>query len=124
MGCCKNFKARYCRASTICKKILVIQNIKCFIILLFKIFLLMLFTTTCFQSPITYFYFQLKNFKCGDCGYTCYLKTDLERHIMNVHDKFRSPCPSCGKKYSDLRQHIRVVHEGAKVMIHHHRSLD
>merc|ERR1712203_183651 len=58
---------------------------------------------------------QLKNFKCGDCGYTCYLKTDLERHIMNVHDKFRSPCPSCGKKYSDLRQHIRVVHEGAKV---------
>ena len=36
---------------------------------------------------------------------------------MNVHDKFRSPCPSCGKKYSDLRQHIRVVHEGAKVMI-------
>ena len=74
-------------------------------------------TTTC--SPIslniTSFYFQLKNFKCGDCGYTCYLKTDLERHIMNVHDKFRSPCPSCGKKYSDLRQHIRVVHEGAKV---------
>ena len=79
---------------------------------------LIFFTTTCFQSPITYFYFQLKNFKCGDCGYTCYLKTDLERHIMNVHDKFRSPCPSCGKKYSDLRQHIRVVHEGAKVMIH------
>ena len=74
----------------------------------------MLFTTTCFQ---TYFYFQLKNFKCGDCGYTCYLKTDLERHIMNVHDKFRSPCPSCGKKYSDLRQHIRVVHEGAKVTL-------
>ena len=36
---------------------------------------------------------------------------------MNVHDKFRSPCPSCGKKYSDLRQHIRVVHEGAKVMM-------
>ena len=77
----------------------------------------MLFTTTCFQ---TYFYFQLKNFKCGDCGYTCYLKTDLERHIINVHDKFRSPCPSCGKKYSDLRQHIRVVHEGAKVTIQFH----
>jgi len=57
---------------------------------------------------------QVKNYKCGDCGYSCYLKTDLERHILNVHDRFRSPCPTCGKKYSDLRQHIRIVHEGAK----------
>lgn len=58
---------------------------------------------------------QLKNFKCGDCGYRCYLKTDLERHITNVHDKCRTPCPICGKKYSDLRQHIRLVHEGHKL---------
>ena len=58
---------------------------------------------------------QVKNFKCAECGYSCYLKTDLERHINNVHDKFRSPCPVCGKKYSDLRQHVRIVHEGAKV---------
>ena len=29
--------------------------------------------------------------------------------------QFRSPCPVCGKKYSDLRQHVRIVHEGAKV---------
>ena len=58
---------------------------------------------------------QVKNFKCTECGYSCYLKTDLERHINNVHDKFRSPCPICGKKYSDLRQHVRIVHEGAKV---------
>ena len=34
---------------------------------------------------------------------------------MNVHDKFRTPCPICGKRYSDLRQHIRLVHEGHKV---------
>ena len=61
------------------------------------------------------FPFQVKNFKCAECGYSCYLKTDLERHINNVHDKFRSPCPVCGKKYSDLRQHVRIVHEGAKV---------
>jgi len=58
---------------------------------------------------------QIKNYKCGDCGYSCYLKTDLERHIMNVHDKFRTPCPICGKRYSDLRQHIRLVHEGHKL---------
>jgi len=58
---------------------------------------------------------QLKNYKCGDCGYSCYLKTDLERHILNVHDKCRTPCPICGKRYSDLRQHIRLVHEGHKL---------
>jgi len=58
---------------------------------------------------------QIKNYKCGDCGYSCYLKTDLERHIMNVHDKNRTPCPICGKRYSDLRQHIRLVHEGHKL---------
>jgi hypothetical protein len=60
---------------------------------------------------------KVKNFKCGDCGYSCYLKTDLERHISNVHDKHRSPCGVCGKKYSDLRQHVRIVHEGAKVRL-------
>jgi hypothetical protein len=30
---------------------------------------------------------QVKNYECGECGYSCYLKTDLERHILNVHDK-------------------------------------
>jgi len=58
---------------------------------------------------------EIKNYKCGDCGYSCYLKTDLERHILNVHNKFRTPCPICGKRYSDLRQHIRLVHEGHKL---------
>ena len=41
--------------------------------------------------------------------------SDLERHVSNVHDKHRTPCLICGKKYSDLRQHVRIVHEGAKV---------
>ena len=59
--------------------------------------------------------FQLKNYKCAACGYSCYLKTDLERHLTNVHQKQRTPCPVCGKRYSDLRQHIRLVHEGHKV---------
>ena len=59
--------------------------------------------------------FQLKNYKCAACGYSCYLKTDLERHLTNVHQKHRTPCPVCGKRYSDLRQHIRLVHEGHKV---------
>ena len=65
----------------------------------------------------------MKNFKCGDCGYSCYLKTDLERHISNVHDKHRSPCGVCGKKYSDLRQHVRIVHEGAKVRLNNNNKI-
>ena len=31
-------------------------------------------------------HFQLKNYKCAACGYSCYLKTDLERHITNVSE--------------------------------------
>ena len=60
---------------------------------------------------------QVKNYKCAECGYSCYLKTDLERHLTNVHQKQRTACPVCGKRYSDLRQHIRLVHEGHKVII-------
>ena len=59
--------------------------------------------------------FQLKNFKCGQCGYRSYLRTDLEKHLSAVHQKQRTICPVCGKQYSDLRQHIRLVHEGRKV---------
>ena len=59
----------------------------------------------------------MKNYKCAECGYSCYLKTDLERHLTNVHEKQRTPCPVCGKRYSDLRQHIRLVHEGHKVAV-------
>ena len=67
-------------------------------------------------SSVTFLsYLQLKNYKCAECGYSCYLKTDLERHLTNVHEKQRTPCPVCGKRYSDLRQHIRLVHEGHKV---------
>ena len=58
------------------------------------------------------------------------IKTNLVRHITNVmllknlsftlykvHQKQRTACPVCGKRYSDLRQHIRLVHEGRKVDI-------
>ena len=35
--------------------------------------------------------------------------------LINTFFQCRTPCPICGKKYSDLRQHIRLVHEGHKV---------
>ena len=38
-------------------------------------------------------------------------------HNSCILVQFRSPCPVCGKKYSDLRQHVRIVHEGAKVSL-------
>ena len=66
---------------------------------------------------LIFVFLQVKNFHCAECGYSCYLKTDLERHINNVHEMCRSTCSECGKKYSDLRQHVRIVHEGAKVNI-------
>ena len=40
---------------------------------------------------------------------------DIYKKSSSKLVQFRSPCPVCGKKYSDLRQHVRIVHEGAKV---------
>ena len=45
----------------------------------------------------------------------CFLKIPLS---AQVHQKQRRACPVCGKRYSDLRQHIRLVHEGHKVRGH------
>ena len=38
----------------------------------------------CWYLLIFLTFFQLKKYKCAACGYSCYLKTDLERHITNV----------------------------------------
>ena len=35
--------------------------------------------------------------------------------LLQVHQKQRTACPVCGKRCSDLRQHIRLVHEAHKV---------
>ena len=38
--------------------------------------------------------------------------------LLQVHQRQRTACPVCGKRYSDLRQHIRLVHERKKVNTH------
>ena len=47
--------------------------------------------------------------------YFILLKVFLVFFSVQVHQKQRRACPVCGKRYSDLRQHIRLVHEGRKV---------
>ena len=45
------------------------------------------------------------------------LCSNQAHYDQSFHFQCRTPCPICGKKYSDLRQHIRLVHEGHKVNI-------
>ena len=44
-----------------------------------------------------------------------HLMVQIDFKIDQYSFQCRTPCPICGKKYSDLRQHIRLVHEGHKV---------
>ena len=41
-------------------------------------------------------------------------KTDLERHVMSVHMKWKAPCPECGKKVrmDSLIKHVKTAHRG------------
>jgi len=41
-------------------------------------------------------------------------KTDLERHVLGVHMKWKAPCPECGKKIrmESLMVHVRKTHKG------------
>jgi len=48
------------------------------------------------------------------CGKMFGSKTDLERHVMSVHMKFKAPCPECGKKVrmDSLIKHVKTAHRG------------
>ena len=53
--------------------------------------------------------------KCPLCKYEVSRKSDLPKHIKNVHEGKRDhKCQNCGKEYTDkknLNQHIKRVHE-------------
>ena len=49
--------------------------------------------------------------KCDQCSYTSYKKSHLAEHHRYVHLKARVICDLCGKEFSNINQHMRVVHK-------------
>ena len=52
--------------------------------------------------------------KCDQCSYTSYRRSHLTEHRRYVHLKAKVVCDLCGKEYSNLNQHMRVVHKVLK----------
>ena len=56
----------------------------------------------------------VEKFYCSLCKYEVSRKSDLQKHIKNVHEgKKDHKCQNCGKEYTEkknLRQHIKRVH--------------
>ena len=49
-----------------------------------------------------------------DCQRVFGSKADLERHVMGVHMKLKTPCPECGQRIRVelLMKHVKVAHRG------------
>ena len=54
------------------------------------------------------------NFQCELCGYATNRATNYNMHYKMVHLKSRTQCELCGKEYSNINQHMRVVHKVLK----------
>ena len=52
--------------------------------------------------------------KCDQCSYTSYKKSHLSEHRRYVHLKAKNICDLCGKEFSNINQHMRVVHKMLK----------
>ena len=61
---------------------------------------------------------DLGSYPCNMCDFECKLKTDLKKHIKEIHNgKQNWFCKICNRKFSrrgNLRPHILQVHEGKK----------
>ena len=57
-------------------------------------------------------------FKCDPCGKSFTQASNLRRHIKTIHEPHKDyKCDSCWKSFaqaSHLRQHIKTIHEGHK----------
>lgn len=52
-----------------------------------------------------------KNVKCDFCSYTTNRKSHLNEHYRMIHLKVKVICDLCGKEFSNINQHMRVVHK-------------
>ena len=53
-------------------------------------------------------------YQCELCGYATTRQTNYNTHYKMVHLKSRTMCELCGKEYSNINQHMRVVHKSLK----------
>jgi len=57
---------------------------------------------------------EMARYQCELCGYKTDRVTNYTIHVKTVHLKDRTVCHLCGKEYSNINQHIRVIHKMAK----------
>ena len=57
------------------------------------------------------------NYPCDSCNYKTSIASDLRKHIKSIHEGVKYPCNQCQNKFTDmsnLRKHIKSIHEGVK----------
>ncbi|XP_048452137.1 zinc finger protein ZFAT-like [Rhincodon typus] len=52
-----------------------------------------------------------EKFSCDYCAFTCLSKGHLKVHIERVHKKIKQHCRFCKKKYSDVKNLLKHIHE-------------
>ena len=54
------------------------------------------------------------SYQCGECDYSSNRSANYNTHYQMVHLKSRTVCQICRKPYSNINQHMRVVHKAPK----------
>jgi len=71
-------------------------------------------TVSCLSAHMNAVHADVRNFPCDMCEKKFKSNYDLTRHRDSVHLGNKAACPMCGKRISNLNQHIRVVHKQIK----------
>jgi len=71
-------------------------------------------TVSCLSAHMNAVHADVRNFPCDMCDKKFKSNYDLTRHRDSVHLGNKAECPMCGKRISNLNQHIRVVHKQIK----------
>ena len=61
---------------------------------------------------------KLKPFKCEYCDKSFDMGSNLDRHVLNKHEKIRHPCDFCDGNYSQkshLARHIKKKHQNIEL---------